>query len=274
MSSLPSLASLSSVTSLPYVASISSSFLTNASHVKLPITGNVYLTASSQSISNLYSFAYDGEVITFPILHNVYDNTPIIYWTLNCKTIPSSLLFGIWINNKFTLQELPISFACAYLKIIIQDVFNQWILSMKQKLIFKVINNPKYFKPNVSISFEYLNLDNRERFGYATATNLFLAKDKQFVVIPKSYFSTVLVNYLPIPTVNKYLHYDHDMVNIGWAMIDLVLLHELGHVLGLDHTENYKSVMYLYYQLNTYQYLPTDQLSLYQKLNKRNATFV
>lgn len=201
-------------------------------------------------------------------IHNYWSNSRIIPWSFDCSTIPKS----IKTQNRSKYIQVNRNQYCIYARHLIRNAFNLWLKKSSVIAVEVSTRSPKA----VHLSFKNINHYNRNEWcvGFLKSTLAHAAYN--FIHFNKRahwYFqiNSKLPSLLstsssppppqppspppPPPPLPQPVNLENRNKTIPRYDFYTTLVHEIGHVLGLGHTEHSDSIMYYTYKTkNNFNY--------------------
>lgn len=134
---------------------------------------------------------------------------------------------------------------------LMKQAFNEWETKSGSLVKFKFINNPSH--ANIQVVFMDFVTSCGEGHTVGCTHNRWSGR----------YYTNSVIDIGTKENVRTYKNgrYDNQVVTRSKNHIYGVMLHEVGHAIGLDHSENTKSIMYPY-DLESMQYLTQEDMRL------------
>lgn len=158
--------------------------------------------------------------------------------------------------DKYCWSSMPIYVYIpnyGYMSKWMQQAFLEWEKQSKSLVRFKFVPSPS--NANIEVEFvDFIGQCGNANHAVGCTENAWFANGR----LRKSYVTIGTKEYLRVRSGSTYTR---KMVDRSREHIYGVMLHEIGHAIGLGHSENKKSIMYSY-DLNDLQYLTNDDLML------------
>lgn len=140
------------------------------------------------------------------------------------------------------------------MSVLMKQAYTAWQNKSKNLVRFKFVNNPN----NANIEVEFVDFVSHCNSADAVGCTEMSSRSGQYY---KAYVTIGTKEYVRDV---KNGNYSRKIVTRTKDHIYGVMLHEAGHSIGLDHSENKGSIMYPY-DLNELQYLTNDDIALLYK---------
>lgn len=211
-----------------------------------------YNTTNQAVGDTLYGIDENKNTATVTTFHNRWANDRTLKWTFNCGSIQNLKNRGmnvLYYNRNFGQYDLSFKQGyefCNIMENIITEAFDEWIRPISHLMSHEKSNDANAVK----MSFKNQNsFDQTSTLAHANQVMLEINTNFDWIILSAKnptyflfYDRGFRYEYGMFYKMSQSLYYSY--INSRYINLYTVILHEIGHVFGLLHSNSPNSIMY------------------------------